>query len=183
MPSETWIEIRLSSSFPTILTAFINPSMDDWMNSRGLCGFVSHNCPDDFIKPDGNKAAIPGVDLMCSAPRIEGAETFIRSWQVNADDNLFTLEPNAALSPSITTLAYCTCPNRVMDDMDASFGCGGATIDCSLDFELDNVGAEKCNILLNSRQRKRSLKYSMNTAQNILDLKEEKLPRKVCCCY
>lgn len=98
--------------------------------------------------------------------------------RVNADHNLFELETNSPLSPSITTLAYCTCQRRSAIDFDGSIGCGGTTIDCSPDFELDYVGAEKCNILLNSRQSKRSLGYSGNTLQKMFDLKEEKLRKK-----
>lgn len=79
MPSGTLIEIHISSS--TSLAAFINPSVHDWRNSRGLCGFISNNCPDDFTTPDGTKVTIPGVNDACSASRIEQAGDFIKSWQ------------------------------------------------------------------------------------------------------
>lgn len=91
VPSGAWIEILISSSVPQILTVFINPSVHDWMNSRGLCGFISHSCPDDFMKPDGTKAAIPGVDHSCSAPRIDSAEEFIQSWMYVLNTTMITL--------------------------------------------------------------------------------------------
>ncbi|CAG2248815.1 unnamed protein product [Mytilus edulis] len=161
MPSGTLIEIQITSS--TRLTAFINPSVHDWRNSHGLCGFISNSCPDDFKKPDGTTATIPGFNDACSAKRIEKAQDFIQSWQVFGANNWFTLMENDNVPPSLTTSAYCTCPHAHKDEIDGHFHCGGATVDCAIAF--DNVGAAQCNLLFNNQRRKRSLEYPFKTAE------------------
>lgn len=104
----------------------------------------------------------------------------LRYFRVDVADNLFRLEPNAPLSPRITTLAYCTCPYGSLEDIDGYFGCGGATIDCSSPY-IGSIG--ECTISLNTQQHKLVNEYPKNSAERSFDLLQEKVLDKVCCCY
>lgn len=67
--------------------------------------------------------------------------------------------------------------------MDEYLVCGGATIDCSLDFEFNYVGAEQCNMQLYTQQREQLLENPINSAKRSLDLLKDKVQDKVCWCY
>lgn len=51
-PLGTRIESTLRDE--TFMTVQIFPSLRDVGKTRGLCGTLTDNCPDDFLKSDGN---------------------------------------------------------------------------------------------------------------------------------
>lgn len=81
LPTGTAIQINIDNIYNTkFLSAFINPSIYDWHNTRGLCGNISDNCEDDFRDPTGTPTGDAGSNLACTAARFTPTR-FINSWR------------------------------------------------------------------------------------------------------
>lgn len=64
----TPIGTRIESTFrdETFMTVQIFPSLRDVRKTRGLCGTLTDNCQDDFLKADGNNYTDDNTRKNCS---------------------------------------------------------------------------------------------------------------------
>ncbi|XP_060080876.1 von Willebrand factor D and EGF domain-containing protein-like [Ylistrum balloti] len=137
------------SSVMLIHFIYVKPSLLDWKESRGLCGYMDGATANDFKKRDESE--------------VQDVDDFSNSWKIvyESSESMF-INPLEIQPPASSTMVreYCTCPDEYTfnDQMGAS--CSASPVElCSSSNTTINGYLHTCRTSLTKRDTEEEMVY------------------------
>lgn len=151
-PTGTEVQVH---TYGSNLNVLVKASRHDTQKTKGLCGFLSGTCTDDFQKRDSSYSSVNGAREECRGQRFTSLypNDFSLSWKVNNAESLFEMSENQQIGLWEDPNKYCTCPD-LQADPPFKFECAPASVTtCDRDQNYAEVGKGICQALSAAKKR------------------------------